>query len=124
MEGASQCDQAETLCSIRTSLGAANQAEQEKDGDGADCGTNDRADNSMQGSDAQQAEQPATDKGADNADHDIAEQAETVPLHDEACEPARDGANKEPDKQSAEGHDVKLSNSSIKFSPNELKITK
>src|SRR5690606_23130 len=49
----------------------------------------------------QRADQPATDQGADDTDDDVEQDALlTIALHDDACQPADDAADDQPDEDS------------------------
>jgi hypothetical protein len=75
---------------------APDQSDDHQQDDGADHGVDDRGNDSGADRNSKLRQQPAGDERADDADDDISNQPEAVTLDDEAREPARDGADDQP----------------------------
>jgi hypothetical protein len=83
---------------------ASNEAHDEQEQYGTDCGVDDCADQSGPDMDPELWQQPASNKGTQDSDDKVADESEAGPLHDLAGEPAGNEANKQYDQQAFARH--------------------
>src|SRR6202021_2508106 len=78
---------------------ATEQSEDEQEQHRADCGVDDRRDDSGAELDAQLGQQPPTDKGPDNSNDEVADDSKSGTLYDLAGQPSCNDADHEYDQK-------------------------